>query len=378
MICSKCGSRIEEGEVFCPECGTKVESQETRFCDNCGNHVSKYARFCDYCGAEISADPFDVDNNSSSTNKTANDADNINNTSYNAYNTSDHSSQSKAAAKQKNLLFVLIGAAVLILICLMFLIIRGTTDIDSKKTIANQNNSSVVDNSTAANSVAQPTAAPRSDLNSVTQVPNVEKKPTPVPVDNSVKSYMYIYNCNKSITLREAPNTSSNEITQMPYGASIGVIDTNAGNGFYKVNYNGIIGYAASSYITQSKPPEKNVVKVSEEQLENFIDSSLRAFVNGINTGDTSYISEYFTGSAASEERNSRDEIDNIVVSEQILSLNCHSASYISENRASVIRDSVIRVVYNDGSVKDITERYKYYVQVNDDGTMRITGLEEK
>ena len=46
----------------------------------------------------------------------------------------------------------------------------------------------------------------------------------------------------------------------------------------------------------------------------------------------------------------------------------------VSATQVSVIRDSVIRVLYNDNTVKDITERYKYTVDIS--GTSyKIVGL---
>lgn len=67
-----------------------------------------------------------------------------------------------------------------------------------------------------------------------------------------IRSYngqMYrVVNCKQSITLRTKPTVYADEITQIPLGAVVGFID-NAGNGFYKVNYDGVIGYALSSYL---------------------------------------------------------------------------------------------------------------------------------
>ena len=200
---------------------------------------------------------------------------------------------------------------------------------------------------------------------------------SPQAVSDTVQYYMYVYNCNESITLRSAPSSSSASMGQIPYGTAVGIIG-DGGIGFYKVKYNGLIGYASSAYLSASVPSQKVTSSVSAAEVEDFVDSSLKAFVNGINTGDTTYISWYFTGDEAVQERKTHDKIVQSVLSEEIISLNCHSGKIISSNKATAIRDSVIRVVYDDGSVKDIKESYLYTVQISDDGSMRIIDLEER
>lgn len=199
--------------------------------------------------------------------------------------------------------------------------------------------------------------------------------------DNTVKYYMYVVNCKSSITLRSAADVNSSEMAQIPYGTPVGVVNEGQ-NGFYKVKYNGLIGYASSAYLSSTMPvstppPAQNTINVSTVDTELFVEGSLRAFVNGINTGDTSYISQYFTGDEAAQERKTHDSIVRTVQSEEILSLNCHSGKVISSDEATCVRDSTIRVVYDDGSVKDITESYLYTVKFYSDGSMRITNLKE-
>lgn len=222
--------------------------------------------------------------------------------------------------------------------------------------------------------------------------------PTSAPVtsqndtqqDNTIKYYMYVANCKQSVTLRSEPDANSSDMMQIPYGSPVGVVDTGA-NGFYRVSYNGQTGYVSSAYLSNVPPPAKPVqpqpvqpqdnssyaAVVSPAEVEAFVDSSLRAFVNGINTGDTTYISWYFTGDEASQERKTHDQIVKSVTNEEIISLNCHSGKILSADKATAVRDSVIRVTYDDGRVKDITEKYLYTVQISGDGSMRITDLEE-
>lgn len=67
---------------------------------------------------------------------------------------------------------------------------------------------------------------------------------------NVVATY-FVVNCRESITLRDAPSVNAAEITQIPLGQAVGFIE-NAGNGFYKINYDGLIGYALAQYLAPS------------------------------------------------------------------------------------------------------------------------------
>ena len=58
----------------------------------------------------------------------------------------------------------------------------------------------------------------------------------------------YVVNCRQSITLREAPSVYAAEITQIPLGAPVTFLN-NVGNGFYRINYDGLIGFALASYL---------------------------------------------------------------------------------------------------------------------------------
>lgn len=57
-----------------------------------------------------------------------------------------------------------------------------------------------------------------------------------------------VVNCRESITLRTSPSVYASEICQMPLGMYVDYLGF-AGNGFYKVEYNGMIGYALASYL---------------------------------------------------------------------------------------------------------------------------------
>ena len=64
-----------------------------------------------------------------------------------------------------------------------------------------------------------------------------------------VLTTLYVVNCNESITLRVSDSTNAKEIKQIPLGAAVSFME-NAANGFYKVSYNGSIGYALASYLS--------------------------------------------------------------------------------------------------------------------------------
>ena len=66
-------------------------------------------------------------------------------------------------------------------------------------------------------------------------------------------SALYVANCNESITLRSTPETSGNEITQIPLYGTVEFV-TEGPNGFYQVSYNGRTGYALSEYLSTATP----------------------------------------------------------------------------------------------------------------------------
>ena len=190
--------------------------------------------------------------------------------------------------------------------------------------------------------------------------------PQPIPVGAT----MYVGNCNVSVTLRSAPSTSSSELCQIPLAEEIYVVEyTN--DEFARVRYNGTEGYVKRAYIVSVRP---QVYSYDSREAAQLVHNAVVAFVDGVNSNSDAYVSAYYSGSAADEERKSVKSIAEKVISEEIISLNCHSVTRVSATQVSVIRDSVIRVLYNDNTVKDITERYKYTVDIS--GTSyKIVGL---
>lgn len=69
---------------------------------------------------------------------------------------------------------------------------------------------------------------------------------------NKIVSTMFVVECNESITLRDAPSVNARELAQIPLGQAVGFIEK-AANGFYKINYNGLVGYALSQYLSADR-----------------------------------------------------------------------------------------------------------------------------
>ena len=102
--------------------------------------------------------------------------------------------------------------------------------------------------------------------------PEVIYVPTTSSNTNVVATY-YVVNCKQSITLRTAPSTSSSEITQIPLGQAVGYIE-NAGNGFYKINYNGRVGYGLAAYLSSTKPNTSSGSSVSSARSAQVVNCS--------------------------------------------------------------------------------------------------------
>jgi uncharacterized protein YgiM (DUF1202 family) len=74
----------------------------------------------------------------------------------------------------------------------------------------------------------------------------------------SATQVLFVANCNQSITLRESPSVSANEITQIPLGQGVAIIDE-ADNGFYRVSYGKYSGYVLADYLSDKAPDNLKV-----------------------------------------------------------------------------------------------------------------------
>lgn len=77
---------------------------------------------------------------------------------------------------------------------------------------------------------------------------------------NIVATY-FVVNCRESITLRETPSVYARELAQIPLGQAVGFIE-NAPNGFCKVNYDGLVGYALAEYLAPNRQDYTRGAKV--------------------------------------------------------------------------------------------------------------------
>lgn len=91
---------------------------------------------------------------------------------------------------------------------------------------------------------------------SLKQYLSVQPASSAVSAATDVKYKMRVVNCKEWISLRESPSTSSARIVQIPLGAEVGFIE-NAGNGFYRITYNGKAGYALAEYLTDGAEIER-------------------------------------------------------------------------------------------------------------------------
>ena len=126
-------------------------------------------------------------------------------------------------------------------------------------------------------SVEKPVPSPNEDnLNAEAKNKKEEKKKTEEkPENTTVIATYYVVNCEESITLRKTSSVYGTEITQIPLGASVGYIES-AENGYYKVNYNGKIGYALSSYLSKSATGQESLSYTTGKVVDCDVSITLR------------------------------------------------------------------------------------------------------
>lgn len=71
--------------------------------------------------------------------------------------------------------------------------------------------------------------------------------------NNAIRATYFVVNCRESITLRKNPSIYARELAQIPLGQAVGFIEE-VNEDFSKVNYDGLIGYVLSSYISSESP----------------------------------------------------------------------------------------------------------------------------
>ena len=72
--------------------------------------------------------------------------------------------------------------------------------------------------------------------------------------DNSIKATYYIVNCEEYASLFDSPSThAGNRLARIPLGQAVGFIEVTNDN-FSKVNYDGLVGYVVSYYLSPTSP----------------------------------------------------------------------------------------------------------------------------
>lgn len=74
----------------------------------------------------------------------------------------------------------------------------------------------------------------------------------PSTQSESSQGTLWVVNCDEWISLRSSASTSASRLAKIPLGASCEYLGS-AGNGFYRVRYNGTTGYALSQYLSTQR-----------------------------------------------------------------------------------------------------------------------------
>ena len=151
--------------------------------------------------------------------------------------------------------FAIAGVCLAVVIGAFAIFMNGSNGKNSQNVVASidktETQTTVTGNDrTQENSVVNGNTVKKNDDTSPSATPS---KPSASMSNTNVVATYYVVNCQKSITLRSEPSTSASEITQIPFGKAVGFIET-ADNGFSKINYDGLVGYGLSSYLSGDKP----------------------------------------------------------------------------------------------------------------------------
>jgi hypothetical protein len=151
--------------------------------------------------------------------------------------------------------FAIAGVCLAVVIGAFAIFMNGSNGKNSQNVVASidktETQTTVTGNGrTQENSVVNGNTVKKNDDTSPSATPS---KPSASMSNTNVVATYYVVNCQKSITLRSEPSTSASEITQIPFGKAVGFIET-ADNGFSKINYDGLVGYGLSSYLSGDKP----------------------------------------------------------------------------------------------------------------------------
>lgn len=72
--------------------------------------------------------------------------------------------------------------------------------------------------------------------------------------ENNIKATYFVVNCEEYVSLWDAPSThAGNRLARIPLGQAVGFIEVTNDN-FSKVNYDGVVGYVISYYLSPNSP----------------------------------------------------------------------------------------------------------------------------
>lgn len=203
-------------------------------CEKCGAEISEYSRFCGECGNVVNER-----------------TDLLQGTDENVV--IERINSKKEKNKIVILLAVLIAVVAVAGVAISALIISGNNNSDDNGFSIAETTELITNEPAVTAEPAGSTAAPIIVI--TTPAPayqeSVSSDTSSYTAADAVQSYMYVVNCDEWISLRASASTSASRITTIPLGAVVGYI-SNAGNGFYKVSYNGMTGYVLASYLSNT------------------------------------------------------------------------------------------------------------------------------
>lgn len=242
-------------------------------CPNCGTELPEDSAFCPECGAEI-------ENNSrlrTSQPQAQGPADSpVRNSIGNPYGNPVGNPVGKKGTSRGLIAGILGGAAVLILAAAAafyfhLIPIGQSAHTPAASSASSAGTSSEAESQAWTGSTADAGKKPKSSDASKEEDASGKSSPaqalTPAPVQAQSPSatdtadgaatdggaegttWLYVVNCQEWISLRSAANTSASVLTTIPLGEKVAFL-SDAGNGFDQVTYNGITGYALSSYLS--------------------------------------------------------------------------------------------------------------------------------
>jgi len=267
-ICPNCGKTASSNEQMCPYCGKYYTEEVASYphgatCKSCGNTYNTESEFCPYCGyREILP-------------------------------AGEKRSEIRKAPSKKGVVIitVLIVLVVLLAGAVVYLLIQNADEgynntssggqssqkdddeeKDSEETEEKDNEKDSEVTEDGEKDSEETEEADNKEGSGESEEPETPEDPEEPETPNESEEpaipqrpqepdlpevYCLVVNCDDEITLRESPSITAGKITSIPLGETVEFIEESV-NGFYKVKYNGEIGYCLSPYIRfeEQRTPE--------------------------------------------------------------------------------------------------------------------------